>query len=143
MADLLIERKDEVLDANSRDLQVARKENKLPAPMLARLLLTPAKLEGLANGLRQIADNSKCTLGRVLRRTKLSEGLELRQETVPIGVLLVIFESRPDALPQVRISFRYSFIDSNQAKRVAYAVCRLRLSQERRGRGWGGWGDKY
>ena len=101
LADLLIERQDEVLDANSRDLEIARKAGTLPAPMLARLLLTPSKLEGLASGLKQIADSSKDALGRVLRRTKVAEGLELRQETVPIGVLMVIFESRPDALPQV------------------------------------------
>lgn len=69
--------------------------------MIARLLLTPAKLENLAEGLRQIADSSHDILGRVIKRTRIAVDLELKQETVPIGVLLVIFESRPDALVQV------------------------------------------
>lgn len=68
---------------------------------MARLLLTPSKLESLAQGLRQIADSLHSILGRVLKRTEIADGLELKQETVPIGVLLVIFESRPDALVQV------------------------------------------
>ena len=101
MADLLIECKDQILDANSKDLETARFEGRLSAPMMARLLLTPSKLENLAQGLRQIADSSHNILGRVVKRTKISDGLELKQETVPIGVLLVIFESRPDALVQV------------------------------------------
>ena len=50
----------------------------------------------------QIADNSLDNVGRVLRRTHISPTLEVVQKTVPIGVLMVIFESRPDALPQVR-----------------------------------------
>ena len=103
LADLLIERKDQILDANSKDLDHARFEGRLPAPMMARLLLTPSKLENLAQGLRQIADSSHNILGRVLKRTKIAHGLELKQETVPIGVLLVIFESRPDALVQVQL----------------------------------------
>ena len=49
----------------------------------------------------QIADNSLDNVGRVLRRTHISPTLEVVQKTVPIGVLMVIFESRPDALPQV------------------------------------------
>ena len=66
-----------------------------------RLALSSSKLESLASGLRQIGASSSALLGRVLRKTKLADGLVLQQITVPLGVLLVIFESRPDALPQV------------------------------------------
>ncbi|KAK9874938.1 hypothetical protein WA026_005755 [Henosepilachna vigintioctopunctata] len=100
LADLLISKQAFILDANSRDLDEAAKSG-VAKPLLSRLSLTPAKLKNLAVGLKQIADSSHENVGRVLRRTKLAEGLELKQITVPIGVLLVIFESRPDSLPQV------------------------------------------
>lgn len=100
MADLLESRQAEILKANTKDLEEAKK-NGLAKPLLSRLSLTPAKLKSLSSGLRQIADESMNNVGRVVRRTMLAEGLELKQITVPIGVLLVIFESRPDSLPQV------------------------------------------
>src|SRR5690606_28471808 len=65
-----------------------------------RLVLTPAKLSTLAAGLVALADGDE-PLGRVLRRTEVASGLALTQETSPLGVLLVIFESRPDALVQI------------------------------------------
>lgn len=100
LADLLESRQSEILRANGKDLEEAEKSG-LAKPLLSRLSLTPAKLKSLSTGLRQIADSSLTNVGRVLRRTKISDGLELKQITVPIGVLLVIFESRPDSLPQV------------------------------------------
>ncbi|XP_029051690.1 delta-1-pyrroline-5-carboxylate synthase [Osmia bicornis bicornis] len=100
LAELLETRQREILQENAKDLEAAEK-NGLAKALLSRLSLTPAKLKSLSAGLRQIANDSLTNVGRVIRRTKLAEGLELRQITVPIGVLLVIFESRPDSLPQV------------------------------------------
>ncbi|XP_072385896.1 delta-1-pyrroline-5-carboxylate synthase [Diabrotica undecimpunctata] len=100
LADLLISRQAEILDANQKDLQEGAKLG-LAKPLMSRLSLTPAKLRNLSIGLKQIADSSHNNVGRVLKRTKLADGLILKQITVPIGVLLVIFESRPDSLPQV------------------------------------------
>lgn len=74
---------------------------RLALPLLKRLSLSTSKLNSLAIGLRQIAASSQDSVGRVIRRTRIAKDLDLEQVTVPIGVLLVIFESRPDCLPQV------------------------------------------
>lgn len=99
-----MERQDDVLAANDKDLALA---SSLPAALRARLQLTPDKLQGLAEGLRQLAAGvaEGDLVGQLLQRVQVGEGLELAQQRVPIGVLLVIFESRPDCLPQVRILF--------------------------------------
>lgn len=100
LADLLIERSSTILSANMRDIDNARISD-MTGPNLARLSLTEAKLKNLSDGLRQIAASSHRNVGRELKRTLLADGMLLRQITVPIGVLMVIFESRPDCLPQV------------------------------------------
>lgn len=100
LAELLETRQPDILVANQRDMEEAEKSG-LSSSLMARLRLTPAKLNSLAEGLRQIAASSLDTLGRTLSKTIIAENIELRQVTVPIGVLLVIFESRPDCLPQV------------------------------------------
>ncbi|CAH2047432.1 unnamed protein product, partial [Iphiclides podalirius] len=100
LSDLLLNKQDKILEANAKDLEEATKGG-LAKPLLNRLSLSQSKLKTLSIGLKQIADSSYENVGRVLRKTKLAENLILRQVTVPIGVLLVIFESRPDSLPQV------------------------------------------
>ncbi|XP_058263067.1 delta-1-pyrroline-5-carboxylate synthase isoform X3 [Hemibagrus wyckioides] len=101
MADLLTEKREEILSANKKDMELAVNSGRMPPAMLKRLSLSSAKLSSLAIGLRQIAVSSQDSVGQVLRRTRVANNLELEQITVPIGVLLVIFESRPDCLPQV------------------------------------------
>lgn len=87
--------------ANEQDL---RRSSSLPTPLLSRLQLTPSKLHGVASGLQQLAELVRVQgggVGEEVKRTLVGEGLELSQIRVPMGVLLVIFESRPDCLPQV------------------------------------------
>ena len=100
IADDLIKKEAEILKANQKDLDAAQRDG-ITGALYSRLALTPNKLESLATGLKQIAASSLDNVGRVVRKTKVSETLDLVQKTVPIGVLMVIFESRPDALPQV------------------------------------------
>jgi delta-1-pyrroline-5-carboxylate synthetase len=99
VADALLEQKEKILAANRLDLDAAAK-NKVAAPLVKRLKLTDDKLDTLAKGIRQLA-NRKDPLGVVKEKRELSEGLEVSRITVPIGVLMVIFESRPDSLPQI------------------------------------------
>lgn len=99
IADALLDRKEDLLAANALDLEAAERDG-LGLVLKKRLGLTEAKLATLASGLRQLADMPD-PLGVVLSKRELAEGLELRQVTVPIGVLMVIFESRPDSMPQI------------------------------------------
>ena len=94
-----MERQDELLEANDKDLEVAAKDG-LGLVLKKRLGLTPAKLPTFATGLRQMADQPD-PLNVVKIKRELADGLILDQMTVPIGVLMIIFESRPDSMPQI------------------------------------------
>jgi len=104
MADALEANAAEICAANEKDVATfassAKGSDAAGGAMAARLLLTPKKLAGVAKGIRSLAAQPD-PLGRTTRLVEISPGLNLTQETVPIGVLLVIFESRPDVLPQV------------------------------------------
>lgn len=88
-----------ILEANAADLEEAERTN-VDAPLLRRLKLTREKLQVLSNGIKQIADKDD-PLNVVKGETEVADGLVLEQVTVPIGVLMIIFESRPDSLPQI------------------------------------------
>jgi glutamate-5-semialdehyde dehydrogenase len=99
LREILREGREEILEANREDLEEAR-EADLSGPLLGRLALTPEKLDTLDRGLEQLAQGPD-PVGRLLARTELDEGLVLSQVTSPLGVLLIIFESRPDAVIQI------------------------------------------
>ncbi|RWS28246.1 delta-1-pyrroline-5-carboxylate synthase-like protein [Leptotrombidium deliense] len=100
ISDLLQSRKEEILKVNSKDLSYAEMTG-LSAPLLSRLKLTPEKINSLSDGLKQIAEQSKTILNRCTRHIEIADGMRLKQISVPIGVILVIFESRPDSLVQI------------------------------------------
>ena len=94
MAEALLERAEPVLDANAED--VARAESGgTPAGIVDRLRLTPERLEGMAQGLRDVAALPD-PVGEVVRGSTLANGLELRQVRVPFGVVGMIYEARPN-----------------------------------------------
>jgi glutamate-5-semialdehyde dehydrogenase len=88
-----------VADANQRDLELARSEN-LAAPLLKRLRFDAAKIEEACQGLESLISLPD-PVGVTLSAMELDQGLELYKVTCPIGVVGVIFESRPDALVQI------------------------------------------
>ena len=96
-ARILLERAEAVLQANAQDCALA---TDLSPAAAARLKLDPVKLRDMARGLEAVAGLAD-PLGQVRLHRLLDEGLELTQVTCPLGVLAVIFESRPDALLQI------------------------------------------
>jgi glutamate-5-semialdehyde dehydrogenase len=94
MAAALLDRSDEILAANAED--VARAEDGgTPANIVDRLRLTPERLAGMAQGLRDVAALPD-PVGEVVRGSVLANGLEMRQVRVPFGVVGMIYEARPN-----------------------------------------------
>ena len=99
VAEALRDKTDIILEANNRDLDLARAEN-LAAPLLKRLAFDRSKIDGAIAGIDSLI-NLPDPVGKTLCATELDQGLELYKVSCPIGVIGVIFESRPDALVQI------------------------------------------
>ncbi|MDN6439028.1 MAG: glutamate-5-semialdehyde dehydrogenase [Corynebacterium nuruki] len=93
-ADVLVERTAEILEANERDIAAGR-ERGLDESLIDRLSLDAARVEGIAGGLRQVADLPD-PVGDVVRGSRRPNGLELRQVRVPLGVMGMVYEARPN-----------------------------------------------
>ncbi len=94
IADALIENTDYILEENAKDLE-AGKAAGLSNALLDRLALTPERIKGMADGARQVASLAD-PCGKVISGGKLKNGLEVTKVTVPLGVIGIIYEARPN-----------------------------------------------
>lgn len=94
MADALLAKTDFIIEANDRDMQAAR-ENGMKESMQDRLRLTPKRIEGMAEGLRQVAALPD-PVGNVIGGQTLANGLKITKVRVPLGVIGIIYEARPN-----------------------------------------------
>lgn len=94
MADALLAKTDFIIEANDRDMQAAR-ENGMKESMQDRLRLTPERIEGMAEGLRQVAALPD-PVGNVIGGQTLANGLKITKVRVPLGVIGIIYEARPN-----------------------------------------------
>jgi glutamate-5-semialdehyde dehydrogenase len=94
MADALLERADEVLDANATDVEAAAADG-TPEALLDRLRLDRPRLTAVAEALRQLIALPD-PVGDVVRGSTLPNGLQLRQVRVPLGVVGIVYEARPN-----------------------------------------------
>ena len=90
----------EANEADMADAQAAQARGELAEALVKRLTLTDDKLSSLVDGLRQLADMPELVGARQVHR-ELDEGLVLERLSCPLGVLGVVFEARPDAVPQI------------------------------------------
>ena len=93
MADELIANTSEILSANAEDVKAA--EGKISAVMIDRLRLTESRIAGMADGMRQVAALPD-PVGRVLEDITRPSGINVRKVSVPLGVVAIIYESRPN-----------------------------------------------
>jgi glutamate-5-semialdehyde dehydrogenase len=91
--------KGKIVEANKKDIEEATKNN-LEAPLLKRLKFDESKIDGVIDGINSLIA-LKDPVGETQMHTELDTGLDLYKVSCPIGVIGVIFESRPDALVQI------------------------------------------
>jgi glutamate-5-semialdehyde dehydrogenase len=94
IAAALLGRQEEILEANARDLELGRANGLSPA-LLDRLELNPARVAEMVDGVRTIAALPD-PVGEVIDGKRLPNGLELRRVRVPLGVIAVVYEARPN-----------------------------------------------
>lgn len=93
-ADELVARSAEIIEANASDIEAGR-ANGMEESMIDRLALDESRIEGIAGGLRQVAGLTD-PVGEVLRGHVMENGIQMKQVRVPLGVMGMVYEARPN-----------------------------------------------
>ena len=93
MADSLEKNTAPILSANALDIEAAR--GNISDVMIDRLMLSAERIKGMADGIREVAQ-LPCPVGRVIKRTERADGLVIEKTSVALGVVAIIYESRPN-----------------------------------------------
>lgn len=101
IADQLVARQDEILEANAKDRERAEQSG-MGAAMLDRLLLSPARIAGMASDVRVVAKLPD-PVGEMLDMRTLPNGLQIGRRRVPLGVIASIYESRPNVTVDIAV----------------------------------------
>ncbi|MBR2100411.1 MAG: glutamate-5-semialdehyde dehydrogenase [Eubacterium sp.] len=94
IANALVENKNRIIKANKKDLENGR-ENGLNAGLLDRLMLDESRIEGIADGVNQVASLPE-PCGKTVYEYEKENGLKIKKITVPLGVIGIIYEARPN-----------------------------------------------
>lgn len=103
MAQALDDNRDKILEANKKDIEAAEKlkrKGELSQALVDRLKVNDSKISGMIDGIRDVI-KLEDPVGKTIDALELDQGLELYQVSCPIGLIGVIFEARPDVVPQV------------------------------------------
>ncbi|MBP1909294.1 glutamate-5-semialdehyde dehydrogenase [Methanolobus bombayensis] len=103
MAQALDDNRDKILEANQKDIEAAEKlkrKGELSQALVDRLKVSDSKISGMIDGIRDVI-KLEDPVGETIDALELDQGLELYQVSCPIGLIGVIFEARPDVVPQV------------------------------------------
>ena len=131
MAVALVAAKEEILAANRRDLDAAR--GKTSEVMLDRLALTPTRLTEMAKGMREVAARPD-PVGAVLRKIVRPNGLLIEKTAVPMGVIAIIYESRPNVTSDAAaLAIKAGSACVLRCGREAWASCHAIVTALRRG----------
>ena len=131
MADAIEDEKDFILSENAADMEAAR--GSIGSVMLDRLMLNETRIRGMADGIRDVVKLPD-PVGRVISENTTADGLYIKKVSVPLGVVAIIFESRPNVTSDAAaLCLKSGNVALLKGGKEAYRTCHAIVSAMRKG----------